>query len=192
MAARAVGVGLLVFCLESPSRAKPHPQRNAGNLGVPRRLCSIPVALLRPGRRLRTVHRRGETAIGVAIATALMPPLATLGYSIAVARADYAFGALLLFLTTCGNCLAFAVVTRSPRCPFRQVRITRRLILRVWRRFCLGTPLALTLRRISLKRKRSMRRGASLRRCLMSQAADRAAQCYYNLQRPRVEAIVVS
>lgn len=44
--------------------------------------------------------RRNSTAIvGVAIATALVPPLATVGWGIAQGRLDNAFGALLLFVT---------------------------------------------------------------------------------------------
>ncbi len=46
-----------------------------------------------------TVRGRGGAAIGVAIATALMPPLATLGYGIGALKPTFALGALLLFLT---------------------------------------------------------------------------------------------
>lgn len=56
------------------------------------------------------VRRQGETAIGVAIATALMPPLATVGYGIAALRSDIAGGALLLFLT---NLTAIAIAIAS-------------------------------------------------------------------------------
>ena len=52
------------------------------------------------------VRQQGETAIGVAIATALMPPLATVGYGIAALRGDIAGGAMLLFLT---NLAAIAI-----------------------------------------------------------------------------------
>lgn len=43
--------------------------------------------------------------VGVAIATALVPPLSTIGYGLATARPDFAMGAALLFLT---NTLAIA------------------------------------------------------------------------------------
>ena len=57
-----------------------------------------------------TVWQRGVTAIGVAIATALMPPLATLGYALAVANATFVGGALLLFLTNlAATCPTFDV-----------------------------------------------------------------------------------
>src|SRR3546814_18208634 len=43
--------------------------------------------------------------VGVAIATALVPPLSTIGFGLATGRADFALGAALLFLT---NTLAIA------------------------------------------------------------------------------------
>lgn len=46
-----------------------------------------------------TVRGRGETIVGVAIATALMPPLATVGFGLATANGIVFFGALGLFLT---------------------------------------------------------------------------------------------
>lgn len=53
-----------------------------------------------------TVTRKGETIVGVAIATALMPPLAVVGYGIAVANWNVAGGAAFLFMT---NLLAIAL-----------------------------------------------------------------------------------
>lgn len=53
-----------------------------------------------------TVTRKGETIVGVAIATALMPPLAVVGYGIAVGNANVAGGAAFLFMT---NLLAIAL-----------------------------------------------------------------------------------
>jgi uncharacterized hydrophobic protein (TIGR00271 family) len=52
------------------------------------------------------VRRRGETAIGVAIATALMPPIATVGFGVGVGDTAIAVGALLLFAT---NLIAIAL-----------------------------------------------------------------------------------
>lgn len=100
-----------------------------------------------------TVHRRGETAIGVAIATALMPPLATLGYSIAVARFDFAMGALLLFLTNLAAiAFSFAVVARlrGVARPIAHDELKRRhIILGVLAFLALATPLSLTLRHVT-------------------------------------------
>lgn len=58
---------------------------------------------------------------GVAIATALMPPLCTVGYGLAHARWDMASGAFYLFLIN-GVFIAFAtlVVTRLLRLPWKQ------------------------------------------------------------------------
>ncbi|MGE3143178.1 MAG: DUF389 domain-containing protein [Hyphomonadaceae bacterium] len=100
-----------------------------------------------------TVHRRGETAIGVAIATALMPPLATVGYGIAVARWDFAGGALLLFLTNLAAIsFSFALMARM----FGVARPLARVDFK-WRYVAIGvaaflilaTPLALSLRQLA-------------------------------------------
>ena len=53
-----------------------------------------------------TVTRKGDTIVGVAIATALMPPLAVVGYGIAVGNWSIAGGASFLFMT---NLLAIAL-----------------------------------------------------------------------------------
>jgi uncharacterized hydrophobic protein (TIGR00271 family) len=53
-----------------------------------------------------TVTRKGEAIVGVAIATALMPPIAVVGYGIAVGNWDIAGGAAFLFMT---NLLAIAL-----------------------------------------------------------------------------------
>ena len=53
-----------------------------------------------------TITRKGETIVGVAIATALMPPLAVVGFGIATLNAGIAGGALFLFMT---NLLAIAL-----------------------------------------------------------------------------------
>jgi len=52
------------------------------------------------------INRKGETILGVAIATALMPPLAVTGYGLAVGSASVAGGAFFLFMT---NLLAIAL-----------------------------------------------------------------------------------
>ncbi|WP_208456877.1 DUF389 domain-containing protein [Lysobacter solisilvae (ex Woo and Kim 2020)] len=53
-----------------------------------------------------TITRKGETIVGVAIATALMPPLAVVGFGIATGSASIAGGAAFLFMT---NLLAIAL-----------------------------------------------------------------------------------
>lgn len=52
------------------------------------------------------IRQRGETVIGVAIATALMPPIATVGFGIGTLNWSVALGALLLFAT---NLIAIAL-----------------------------------------------------------------------------------
>ena len=53
-----------------------------------------------------TITRKGETIVGVAIATALMPPLAVVGFGIATGNGGIAGGAGFLFMT---NLLAIAL-----------------------------------------------------------------------------------
>lgn len=53
-----------------------------------------------------TIKRKGETIVGVAIATALMPPLAVVGYGLATSQWNVTKGASLLFMT---NLLAIAL-----------------------------------------------------------------------------------
>ncbi|MGE0383320.1 MAG: DUF389 domain-containing protein [Gammaproteobacteria bacterium] len=52
------------------------------------------------------IRHRGELMVGVAIATALMPPLAAIGFGLAIGSGAIARGALLLFMT---NLLAIAL-----------------------------------------------------------------------------------
>ena len=52
------------------------------------------------------IHRKGATIVGVAIATALMPPLAVVGFGIATLSPAVAGGAFFLFMT---NLLAIAL-----------------------------------------------------------------------------------
>ncbi|MCF7223637.1 DUF389 domain-containing protein [Marilutibacter chinensis] len=53
-----------------------------------------------------TITRKGETIVGVAIATALMPPLAVVGFGTAIGNGTIAGGAAFLFMT---NLLAIAL-----------------------------------------------------------------------------------
>lgn len=99
------------------------------------------------------VKRLGATAIGVAIATALMPPIATVGYGIAVWRLDFAGGALLLFLTNLAA-IAFAItlvarLSGAAR-PLSNVEKNPYFLIAGLAAFLsLATPLGLTLARLS-------------------------------------------
>jgi uncharacterized hydrophobic protein (TIGR00271 family) len=101
-----------------------------------------------------TVTRKGEMIVGVAIATALMPPLAVVGYGIAVMNWNIAGGAAFLFMT---NLLAIALSvtivarwygfgrTDSPK----QTAWHAGLIIGTF--VLLSIPLGLALKRIALQ-----------------------------------------
>lgn len=100
-----------------------------------------------------TVIGKGGTAIGVAIATALMPPLATIGYGIGVLEPTFALGALLLFLTNLAAiAIAFAVIARLSGAakPLHRVEWTPKYIFSiVTAALALGVPLSMTLVQIT-------------------------------------------
>lgn len=62
-----------------------------------------------------TVRREAISLVGVAIATALVPPLAVVGFSLATMRFDYAWGALLLFITNATAIALMATITARIR-----------------------------------------------------------------------------
>ncbi|MCY1670209.1 TIGR00341 family protein [Novosphingobium sp. SL115] len=62
-----------------------------------------------------TVRREAISLVGVAIATALVPPLAVVGFSIATGRMDFAWGALLLFITNATAIALMATITARVR-----------------------------------------------------------------------------
>lgn len=67
-----------------------------------------------------STHGKGNVIPGVAIATALMPPLCTAGYGVAVGNLSYFLGAFyLFFINTVFICLSTFIGTRMLR--FRQV-----------------------------------------------------------------------
>jgi uncharacterized hydrophobic protein (TIGR00271 family) len=100
-----------------------------------------------------TIQQKGATAIGVAIATALMPPLATVGYGLGVGNAGFAAGAFLLFLTNLAAIgFAFALVARFSGAarPLANVSWNARHVAAAVLAFLvLAVPLGLTLRRVA-------------------------------------------
>ncbi len=65
---------------------------------------------------------KGNVIPGVAIATALMPPLCTAGYGLATLKPEYFFGALFLFLiNTVFIALATLLTTRFFRFPYKHL-----------------------------------------------------------------------
>ena len=98
------------------------------------------------------IHRKGETIVGVAIATALMPPLAVTGFGLASGEFEIAGGAFFLFMT---NLLAIALsVTMlarfygfGERHSPQHARWQNALIVGVF--VALSVPLGLSLRDIA-------------------------------------------
>jgi len=115
-----------------------------------------------------TVWGKGGTAIGVAIATALMPPLATVGYGLGVMNPAYALGAFLLFLTNLSAiAFAFALIARLSGAARPLANVEWKpgyVIAGIGAFLVLATPLALTLVRVSQE--------ASLRNAARSAIVD--------------------
>ena len=98
------------------------------------------------------VRGRHGAIVGVAIATALMPPLATIGFGLATWNGSVFGGASLLFLTNLMViALAAAIMARLYRFGHslspRQTRLQATLIVLTF--LLLGIPLALALRQIA-------------------------------------------
>jgi uncharacterized hydrophobic protein (TIGR00271 family) len=101
-----------------------------------------------------TIRGRAGTIVGVAIATALMPPLAVIGFGLATANATVFFGSLLLFVTNFVTIALTAAVmariygfgpTLSPhQTVFQSIAIVLTLA-------ALAIPLGLSLRRIAFE-----------------------------------------
>lgn len=144
-----------------------------------------------------TVTGKGGTAIGVAIATALMPPLATLGYGLGVLQANFALGALLLFLTNLSAiAFAFALVARLSGAarPWQNVEWEPRYIAAGILAFMtLAIPLALTL--LSVVEENALRSDA--RKAIAKQVAKGSTVAQLDvswtlLGQPRVSAVVIT
>ena len=99
------------------------------------------------------IRQRGETVIGVAIATALMPPVATIGFGVGVGEWRIAMGALLLFAT---NLVAIAVAAAAVAAAYgfrarmqRHGWISRVAVAAVLLALCV--PLTVSLQTIALE-----------------------------------------
>ncbi len=95
-----------------------------------------------------TIRKKGETIVGVAIATALMPPLATVGFGLATRNLPVAGGAFLLFMTNFMT-IAFTTTIMARLFGFAHhlsVKQTRLQTFGIIAMFTLlAVPLALTL-----------------------------------------------
>lgn len=98
------------------------------------------------------IRGRHGAIVGVAIATALMPPLATIGFGLATTNGTVFFGALLLFFTNLMIiALAAAIIARlygfGHRLSPRQTRLQATLLVLTF--VALAVPLGLALRQIA-------------------------------------------
>jgi uncharacterized hydrophobic protein (TIGR00271 family) len=101
-----------------------------------------------------TITRKGETIVGVAIATALMPPLAVTGIGLALGNAHVAGGAAFLFMT---NLLAISLSATimgriygfAGRDTPHQSALQAMLIVATF--LLLSIPLGLALRKIAVR-----------------------------------------
>lgn len=99
-----------------------------------------------------TIRGRAGTIVGVAIATALMPPLATVGFGLATLNATVFGGALLLFVTNFVTiALAAAVMARlysfGPKLSPNQTAMQLVVVLATLA--ALAIPLGLSLRQLA-------------------------------------------
>lgn len=110
-----------------------------------------------------TITRKGGAIAGVAIATALMPPLAVVGYGLATGAWSVAGGAALLFLTNVVAILAavFAVARFFGFRPTRRRGAAWEVPALIVATILLCVPLGLSLRSIVLEARETNRvRGA--------------------------------
>lgn len=144
-----------------------------------------------------TVIGKGGTAIGVAIATALMPPLATVGYGIGVFEPSYALGAMLLFLTNLSAiAFSFALIARLSGAARLWKNVEwepRHIAFGIAAFLALAAPLALTLVRVV--QENGLR--TSARREIVAETAPGATIAQLSvkwtlLDKPRVSAVVVT
>jgi uncharacterized hydrophobic protein (TIGR00271 family) len=156
-AAKVVAIGAAIGIFTSLIITWASPIRNATSEIISRTqptLLDLAIALLSGiAGGYAIVRNKGGTAIGVAIATALMPPLATVGYGLGTLRLDYAGGAFLLFLTNLAAiAFSFALIARlgGAASTLSRVKMSPAYIAAGTLIFlALATPLALTLLRVS-------------------------------------------
>ncbi len=156
-AIKVVAVGAAIGILTAVLLTWLSPIRNATSEIIGRTqptLLDLAIALLSGiAGGYATVRQKGGTAIGVAIATALMPPLAVVGYGLGTFRFDFAGGALLLFMTNLAAiAFSFALIARLSGAarPLGRVELTRgHIVGGIVVFLALATPLAFTLVRVT-------------------------------------------
>ena len=150
-AATTLGVGVLVSILASVLIVWASPLKEVtGEILArtrPTLLDLIVAALSGVVGAVVTLSRRGGIIAGVAIATALMPPLATVGYGLATWTLNIAAGAGLLFITNVVAILGavFIVARRYGFLPARHERSRWEAPILALITLLLCAPLALSL-----------------------------------------------
>lgn len=146
------------------------------------------------GAYLAINRKPGELA-GVAIATALMPPLATVGYGLATANWSYAGGAFFLFVTNVVAILASVFVV-ARRYGFQPKRRKGRA-WEVWALWAvmllLAVPLALSLRDMVVEARETNRvRVAILKAFEGAQPHITELVVQAEAGQPRVQSVVIA
>ncbi|WP_395393838.1 TIGR00341 family protein [Novosphingobium sp. BL-8A] len=200
-AARVVAIGAAIGIVTGLLLTLLSPIRNATPEILSRTeptLLDLAVALLSGiAGGYATVTGKGGTAIGVAIATALMPPLTVVGYGIGVLQPMFALGALLLFFTNLAAItFSVALIARlsSAARPFGRVEWTPRYVAALVVAFLiLATPLSMTLMQLS----QEGRVRAAARSAILAIAGEGATIAQLDVQstlfgEPSVKALVVT
>ena len=142
------------------------------------------------------VRQRGETVIGVAIATALMPPIAVVGFGIGTQAWSIAGGALLLFLTNL-IAIALAAALVAAISGFRpEVHLARRgwlhhlAVLAILVGLCV--PLTVSLRGIALESKATSAVRADVPKLFGAKARVTSLSAHENAASLEVDALVAT
>jgi uncharacterized hydrophobic protein (TIGR00271 family) len=142
-----------------------------------------------------TIRGRHGTIVGVAIATALMPPLAVIGYGLATLNATAFFGALVLFFTNLMTISLATVVlarfygfghTLSPRQTGLQATVLIALFV------ALAVPLGFALRQIAWETVASHQSRDVIARLFGGEARLSQIDVDYDARPIRVDAIVLT
>ncbi|MBO9712444.1 DUF389 domain-containing protein [Sphingomonas sp.] len=120
-----------------------------------------------------TLTRRGGVIAGVAIATALMPPLAVTGYGLASGDLGIAGGSFLLFMTNVVAILGcvFVVARAYGFRPARRKRARWEEIVLASAFLLLALPLGFSLRDIAVEARQSLRAKAAIQRAFAPDTA---------------------
>lgn len=142
-----------------------------------------------------TIRGKMGTIVGVAIATALMPPLAVVGFGLATLNWTVFGGALMLFVTNLMT-IAFTAAIMARLYGFRS-RLTEKQnrlqdIVIAFSFILLAVPLALTLRTIAWEANASRQIRATIDEVFVEDARIDQLDVKYNMVPLRIEASVLT